>query len=174
MDNVHTTLMCMLQDRNYTINCTDFESKITLVNPNLIVIKIEEPKVGINSVKFVASSIEDYNVNHAIVLYNNTITAFAKNSLQTLLDEGKTIEFFLYNELVYNITKHTLVPQHTLLNNEEKRAVLRTYNVPEKKVPYILKTDPVSRYYNAQPGQMFKIVRNSDVTYKSISYRIVV
>lgn len=174
MEKISETLFTMLKDRKYHVQCNDFDSNITVVNKDLIIIKIEEPKVGINSVKYIASSLDDYNVNHCIVLYNNSITAFAKNSLQSLLNEGKIIEFFLYEELIYNVTQHSLVPKHILLNYEEKKEILKTYNVTEKKVPHISKTDPVSRYFNAKIGEMFKIVRNSDVTYKSIYYRIVV
>ena len=174
MEKINATLNAMLKDRGLTIECKDFDSPVTLVNDSLVVIKIEEPKVGINSVKYISTSMESYNVKHAIVLYSNSITAFAKNGIQTLISDGKTVEFFLYQELMYNVTRHVLVPQHILLTPQEKQKVLRTYKVSEKKVPYILHTDPVSRYYNVKPGQMFKIIRNSDVTCKSISYRIVV
>lgn len=164
----------MLRDRNVEIECTHFDDQITRVNNEIIVIKIEEPKVGINSVKSIATSLEEYNVNHAIVLYNNSITAFAKNSLEALYDQNKIIEFFQYEELMYNVTEHTLVPKHILMSKTEKSQVLKAYNVQEKKFPFIFKTDPVSRYFNAKPGQLFKIIRDSDVTYKSISYRLVV
>lgn len=173
MEKVSKTLFSMLRDRNIEIECTHFNDLITVVNKDLIVIKVEENKVGINTVKSIASSLEDYNANHAIVLYNNSITAFAKNSIVTLL-ETKKVEFFMYEELMYNVTEHCLVPKHILISPKEKKTVLKTYNVSEKKIPYILSTDPVSRYYNAQPGQMFKIIRNSEVTCKSISYRVVV
>lgn len=174
MEKISATLFAMLRDRNVVIECTHFDDPVTLVNNDLVVIKIEDPKIGINSVKYISTSLENYNVNHAIVLYSNSITAFAKNSIQTLVSEGKMLEFFLYQELMYNVTQHVLVPQHILLSPSEKQKVLKTYKVSEKKVPYILHTDPVSRYYNVKPGQMFKIIRNSDVTCKSISYRIVV
>ena len=173
MEKITNTLFSMLRDRNIEIECTDFNSAITVVNKDLIVIKIDENKVGINTVKSIASSLEDYDANHAIVLYNNSITAFAKNSIETLL-ETKNVEFFLYDEMLYNVTEHCLVPKHIIMSPQEKKEVLKSYKVTEKKIPYILRTDPVSRYFNAQPGQMFKIIRNSDVTYKSISYRIVV
>ena len=174
MEKISTTLFAMLRDRGLEIECTHFDDPVTLVNKSLVVIKIEDPKIGINSVKYISTSMESFNVNHAIVLYSNSITAFAKNGIQTLISDGKNLEFFLYQELVYNVTKHILVPQHILLSSDEKQKVLQTYKVSEKKVPYILHTDPVSRYYNVKAGQMFKIIRNSDVTCKSISYRIVV
>ena len=174
MEKISKTLFSMLRDRNVEIECIHFDDQITRVNNDLIVIKIEEPKVGINSVKSIATSLDEYNVNHAIVLYSNSITAFAKNSLEALYEQNKTIEFFQYEELMYNVTEHVLVPKHILMSKEEKAKLLKTYNVPEKKIPFIYKTDPVSRYFNAKVGQVFKIIRDSDVTYQSISYRLVV
>jgi DNA-directed RNA polymerase I, II, and III subunit RPABC1 len=39
--------------------------------------------------------------------------------------EGVTIELFKESELLVNITKHHLVPQHIVLTNEEKSALLQ-------------------------------------------------
>ena len=174
MEKITKTLFCMLNDRNISIQCTNFENNVTLVNPNLLVIKLEEPKVGINSVKTIASHLESYNTSHCIVLYNTNITVFAKNEIKKLQDEGKTIELFMYSELIYNITKHSLVPKHELLSKEQKMQIMKLYKVTDKHLPQMLKTDPVARYFNAKPGNLFKIVRDSNITYKSISFRVVV
>jgi DNA-directed RNA polymerase I, II, and III subunit RPABC1 len=164
----------MLKDRNIDIQCENFNDTVTLVNPTLIVIKLGDAKVGINSVKNISSYMENYDVNHAIVLYNNNITVFAKNEIKSLQKEGKEIELFLYTELIYNITKHMLVPRHILMTNEEKKVIMKKYKVTDQQVPQVLRTDPVARYFNAKPGQMFKIIRDSNITYKSISYRVVI
>jgi DNA-directed RNA polymerase I, II, and III subunit RPABC1 len=163
-----------MKDRNVEINCKDFQSNVTVVNPSLIVIKLEDLKVGINSVKTISTHMENYNVSHCIVLYNNSITVFAKNEIQKLQSESKTIEMFLYTDLMYNITKHELVPKHILLSMKDKQEVMKKYKVTDKQIPYVLKTDPISRYFNAKPGMLFKIIRSSNITYQSIYYRIVV
>ena len=175
MEKITETLFCMLHDRNIDIMCDDFSNPITIVNPSLLVIQIEDQKVGINSVKFIATTMESYEINHCIVLYLNNITVFAKNEIKRLITEKKiTIELFLYSELMYNITKHILVPKHILLTRSEKKALMKNYYVTEKHLPKILSGDPVSRYFNAKPGQIFQIIRDSNITYKSVSFRIVV
>lgn len=175
MEKITETLFCMLGDRNIDIMCKDFSNPVTVVNPSLLVIQIEDQKVGINSVKFIATTMESYNINHCIVLYLNNITVFAKNEIKKLItEENKTIELFLFSELMYNITKHMLVPKHILLTQSDKRTLMKKYHVTEKQIPKILSSDPVSRYFNAKPGQIFQIIRDSNITYKSVSYRIVV
>lgn len=175
MEKVVDTLQCMIKDRNYTV--TDdlaFDEPVNKINDNLIVIFVEEAKVGINTIKNIEKYFEETQTSHAIVIYNATVTAFAKQSINTLEAQGKVLEFFKYDELTYNITKHKLVPRHMLISDSEKQQLLNHYKVHESQLACILKSDPVVRYYNAQPGNVFKIIRHSDVTQHSVTYRVVV
>ena len=175
MEKVFDTLQCMIKDRNYTVTDNlDFGEPVIKVNDDLIVIFVEEAKVGINTIKNIEKTFEETQKNHAIIIYNNSITAFAKQSIIVLESQGKKLEFFKYDELTYNITKHKLVPKHILISNNEKRQLLKHYKVNETQLAYILKTDPVARYYNAKPGNVFKIITHSDVTQQNITYRVVV
>ena len=65
----------------------------------------------------------------------------------------RRIEIFREDELVLNITKHVLVPTHTPLTSEQKRAVLRRYKITEMQLPRLKVGDPVARYYGLRPGQ---------------------
>ena len=173
MDKVSDTIIQMLTDRNYIIN-SKIDNLITKINDNLLVYFVEESKVGINNIKCVQETLDNHNVNHGIIVYIGNITAFAKTFIDKLREERYELEFFNYNELLYNITHHSLVPKHRLLSHDEKSFLLKHYKVSEKHIPCILRTDPVSRYYNAKPGNVFEILRSSDVCFKSISYRIVI
>jgi DNA-directed RNA polymerase I, II, and III subunit RPABC1 len=41
-------------------------------------------------------------------------------------------------------------------------------------LPKILGSDPVSKYFGARKGQVFKITRNSESSGKTVYYRVVV
>ena len=73
MEKISNTLFCMLNDRKLEIMCTHFDDIVTVVNPSLIIIKLEELKVGINSIKNIVTYMENYNVNDCIVLYRLVI-----------------------------------------------------------------------------------------------------
>jgi DNA-directed RNA polymerase subunit H (RpoH/RPB5) len=76
--------------------------------------------------------------------------------------EKMRITIFLGDYMLFNITKHFLVPQHHLMTPEEMKEFLKD---KEKgfvyKLPKIYDTDPISRFYGAKAGQIFKIIREN-------------
>lgn len=87
------------------------------------------------------------------------------------------VQFFTIDNLQMNILKHELQPKFILLSDEEKTKILEKYN--ENNIPKIKLDDPITRYYNAKPSQIFKIIRKNMVkrnktSSQGIYYRIVV
>lgn len=73
-----------------------------------------------------------------------------------------------------NITKHTLVPKHIILNDKEREELLNTYGITTRHLPRILESDPVVKAINAKIGDVLKIVRKSATAGVANYYRIVV
>lgn len=71
------------------------------------------------------------------------------------------ISIFLGDHLLFNITKHFLVPKHQLLTKEEANQLISTEKNLLRKLPIIFETDPISRFYDARPGDIFKITREN-------------
>ena len=77
--------------------------------------------------------------------------------------------------LQFNILKHTLVPQHSVLTEEEMQTVMRKYNVDHpSKFPVIPRFDPVAKAIGIRPGSLCKISRPSPTAIDGIYYRICV
>lgn len=121
-------------------------------------------QLNINTMKEYIKYTEEKNINHCIMLYKNNITPSAKKIITSLCDIE--VELFCMNELQYNITKHRYYRPHIELSKEESKEFKKKFGV---KIPILLKSDPVCRYYNFDKDSIIKITRKDDY----ISYRIV-
>lgn len=74
----------------------------------------------------------------------------------------------------FDIMKHMLVPQHTVISEKEKGDLFKKYNITPDQLPKILDTDPVSISIGAKPGQLIKIIRKSHTAKQAVAYRLVV
>jgi len=110
------------------------------------------------------------------ILLNKKKKIFIVNSIQNKIWEvliQNNIEVFHYYEFLISLVDHDLVPDHILLTNNDKDEFLNLYKNQLSKVPFILQSDPITRYYNAQVDDIFKIKRVSPTTGISYYYRIV-
>jgi DNA-directed RNA polymerase I, II, and III subunit RPABC1 len=89
-------------------------------------------------------------------------------------DIYKNVEIFFKKNMIFNITKHIYVPKHIILNNEEEVELLEKYNTTKSKLPKILKTDPIAKYYGMKSDQICKIIRKSPEVGESVYYRRVI
>lgn len=93
----------------------------------------------------------------------------AKKVLKQILTEYKNSEFFLEHEMLEDIPLKSFIPEHKILNDDEKNELLSKFN--ENELSIILDTDMMARYYNAKVGDIFKIIRPSLSSGTSIFYR---
>ena len=128
----------------------------------------DDEKIGIDVIRDVRMSMTS---NHTILIINGKLTPIANQTINMMKMEKKWIEIFFFNELMFNPTKHCLVPKHILMTKKEKDAVLSHYSVNENLIPKILTTDRIARHLGLVPGDMLKIIRNEG-TIGNISYRI--
>lgn len=88
--------------------------------------------------------------------------------------EKKNSEVFFEKDLMINIIKHKYQPKFQLLSDEEKQQKLNDYNIENKFESKMLSTDAIARYFNAKPGDIFRIKRPSTFSGESFHYRLVV
>jgi len=83
------------------------------------------------------------------------------------------VQIFGLENFKFNVSRHQFVPKHTILSKEEEDEVLQKYNLTKNKLPKILKSDPVARYYGMKNDQICKILRKSPEVGEAIYYRLV-
>lgn len=163
------TVSEMITQRGYTITSHE-DDKITGQlddGTSIVVFTIPIIKFNVDRVKEYISYLHNMNINHCIIIYTNSVTSMAKKLLENSVDV--TIEIFTVKELQYNITKHRFVPKHIRLSEEESKEFKKKYGT---KFPVLLRTEPVSKFYNFKRGDIIKIIRNENGT-NYVCHRIV-
>ncbi len=72
-----------------------------------------------------------------------------------------------------DVSQHTLVPEHTVLDHERVEEVLTEYDIRRTDLPKIQRRD-AALPDDADVGDVVKIVRDSRTTDEAIVYRLVV
>lgn len=131
----------------------------------------EDEKVGVKPIKIYTDRMRNEGVVNAIMILRVDITPFAKQAVQEMSDSFR-IEHFKESELLVDITKHQLVPEHQVLTPNEKTELLKRYRLKDSQLPRIQPNDPVARYYGMRRGQVVKIIRPSETAGRYVTYRI--
>lgn len=133
----------------------------------------EDLNVGVKPIRGYVERMNEQGVFRAIVVVRQSMTPSAAKIMSQMAPKY-LLEHFSDSELVVNITEHVLVPQHILLNEEEKKMLLSRYRLKETQLPRILITDPVARYYGLRRGDVVKILRTSETAGRYVTYRLAV
>ena len=67
-----------------------------------------------------------------------------------------------------------MVPDHKILSEDESAKLLKQFEIKPEQLPKILSNDPVILSIGAKPGQIVKVVRNSQTAKFATAYRIVI
>jgi len=94
---------------------------------------------------------------------------------RALQEKGGFLQIFLTKELMYNPTKHELVPKHKKMTEEEATELVETMQLKSKnQLPFIQKTDVIARWLGLQAGEIVKITRYTETSGKYYYYRVCV
>jgi len=132
----------------------------------------EEEKVGIKTIKQYCTRMQEESISRAIIVVHAGMTLSAKQALVDMAPKY-ILEQFLETELLVNVTEHELVPEHVVLNPEEKSELLARYKLKDNQLPRIQQGDTIARYFGLKRGQVIKIIRPSETAGRYVSYRIV-
>ncbi|MDD2666245.1 MAG: DNA-directed RNA polymerase subunit H [Methanocellales archaeon] len=74
----------------------------------------------------------------------------------------------------FSVLNHNMVPEHILLTEDEVKALLEKYHITKGQLPKIKTSDPACKEINAKAGDILKVVRDSLIAGKALSYRLVI
>lgn len=94
-------------------------------------------------------------------------TAFTRKESETLF---QNVQFFTFQELCVNITRHMLVPRHERISRTEVPVDLSESCA---ELPILATSDKVAQYYAYEPGDIIRITRTAGVQEPVYYFRIV-
>lgn len=130
------------------------------------------PKVKQQDIKKLVESYMQ-NVPHTLLIFKEPLTSQNAKPLMEAAGKGLRIEIFELKELLFNVSRHELVPKHQKVNDEAViKEILAAAKIKSKtQLPIILKTDPMARYLGLRTGDVVRITRPSPTSGIYVHYR---
>ena len=98
--------------------------------------------------------------------------SFSKKVYKMIDEIYKNAEIFFIHEFLEDIPSKKFIPNHEILNDEEKKDLLNTFKPNE--LSKIYKSDTMVRYYGGKLNDIFRIKRYNINSGFSVVYRIVI
>jgi DNA-directed RNA polymerase subunit H (RpoH/RPB5) len=146
------------------------ERGLASVGDEVWVFMFNAGKVGIKQTKLILDAIPQTSSpppKRVLVVSREKMTTQAEEGIRS---EGYILEKFLLQELSYNITRHFLVPKHSMCGEEEIRRLRRLY----PKMAIQSRDDPISRFYGMVRGDVIMYQRSRLGSVGALYYREVV
>jgi DNA-directed RNA polymerase subunit H (RpoH/RPB5) len=89
-----------------------------------------------------------------VIITTDTLSSKAAEDLERLYFTKKWL--FLDKELIFNVSRHFMVPEHGVLNKEKKLEFKKRFKAPQQ----ISSKDPVVKYYGWDVGEIVMIKRD--------------
>lgn len=181
LESVLKTCIQMLKDRGFSVinDCRtigDITYKMQEADAvffgehptegNVFVFFHNEERIGVKQLRIWNELHPD---SQLIIVSLEGPTAFTKKEAD---HSYPNVQFFSFQNLCVNITKHSLVPKHERLSEEEKMTCgieIRR----EEEWPKLYTNDAIAQYYNYKPGDLIKITRTIGYPEPVYYYRLV-
>ncbi|UCH57658.1 MAG: DNA-directed RNA polymerase subunit H [Candidatus Bathyarchaeota archaeon] len=130
---------------------------------------IDTKTIGISYVRDLRDQVEERGAVKGILVGNGKYTYSAKSTAPKL-----KVELIPPTLPTFDIFEHRLVPKAEIVSEEEKKKFIETYHAQPYQYPWIKADDPVSIILGAEPGDVIRIISESETAGIYESYRYVV
>ena len=122
--------------------------------------------------------VKKYNnkLNIILIFNNDTISTPLITQLnkydKILQKKGGMIQYFQIKQLLFNPTKHVLVPEHIKLSSEEAKLIMEKYMIKSKlQMPMIPHNEVIAKWLGLKQGDIVQIKRYNENSGLSYYYR---
>lgn len=117
------------------------------------------------------SDIDDFLVKNSTIEKFILYKSFSKKVYKQVQEYSKSYLFHIF-EFLEDILDKSFIPEHTLLNQDEKEELIKRFKLED--LPKMNNTDMISRYYGAKVNDIFRIKRVNLNSGYSMVYRVVI
>lgn len=150
-------------DIEVTIPCDEVILSIVRGESTLLAFVTDVHKKSLTAVQEFAN---EHNIARVIITYQHKCTPMAAKDMQAV-----GYECFKMQELVVFPLDSQLVPEYTLLSDEEAAEVQTRYDI--SRLPAIYTTDRVQRIFAGRVNDIYKIVARFGALQAETKYRVV-
>jgi len=125
--------------------------------------------VGVQIINQVKKIMIDEEMDRGIIVTSGRFTQAAKTHARR-----RGIELIPRLFPSFNIFEHVFVPKHEIVGAGEREKLLKEYRVQPYQLPRLKASDPAAKAIDAKPGDIVRIIRDSQTAGKYTSYRYVV
>jgi DNA-directed RNA polymerase subunit H (RpoH/RPB5) len=129
-------------------------------------------RIGVGIIREYEEKLKASNITECILVVQAGLTPGAQTQIRKLEREKTYIDMFRLDELQFNALNHVDVPKYTKLNNEEKKELLKKYQVSD--LPQQTLADKISRLLGLRVGDIVRIERTDFICGIIVWYRYIV
>ncbi|MFX0167919.1 MAG: DNA-directed RNA polymerase subunit H [Candidatus Hodarchaeota archaeon] len=141
---------------------TDAKKKLTL----LVRIVLDTPTIGVEILRNTIKEREAGEFSNAILIGGERYTYAARREAKEL-----DVELLHRRFLSIDLFMHELVPTHEMLSEEEIVEIEKEYGIDREQLPKMKVGDPAAKAIGARPGDVLRIVRESETAGHHLMYR---
>lgn len=125
--------------------------------------------VGVQIINQVRKIMKDEKMEKGLLVTSGRFTQAAKTNARK-----RGIELIPRLFPSFNIFEHVFVPKHEIISAQEREKLLSNYRVQPYQLPRLKASDPAVKAIDAKPGDIVRVIRDSQTAGKYTSYRYVV
>lgn len=125
--------------------------------------------IGIAYVRELRDQIQEEEVDGGIIVSDGKYTYSARSNAPEM-----DIELIPSSIPIFDIFEHSLVPIHTIVDEEGRGKLTEKYHAEPYQFPWIKNSDPIAIIIGAKPGDVIKITQKSETAGRYDTFRYVV
>ena len=132
---------------------TKKKSKDTL----LVRVILDTPTVGVEILRNTIKERDKGEFTHGIIIGGERYTYAARREAKEM-----DVELLHHRFLSIDLFLHDLVPEHDIITDKEIEKLEKEYGINREQLPKIRAGDPAAKAIGARPGDVIRIVRESE------------